>query len=122
MVASANKSFIYSHLKAQEANMKAQHARFTGGTNSVLTVMLHTGKRGHNLKVSVRTPGEKTTTGLRSTVKEDAEAAAQFKALCADAVKRGWTPRAGRSTFAEMPAPPTAKSAKAAKSTRAATK
>lgn len=99
--------------------MKTQSARFTGGTNSTLMVMLHTGKRGHNLKVSVRTPGEKTTTGMRSTVKDDAEAMEQFKALCADAVKRGWTPKAGRSTFSEMPAPPTAK---AAKSTKSATK
>lgn len=96
--------------------MKTQHARFTGGTNSTLTVMLHTGKRGHNLKVSVRTPGEKTTTGLRSTVKGDEDAAAEFEALCADAVKRGWTPKTGRSTFSEMPVPPTAKAAKATKS------
>lgn len=96
--------------------MTNQTARFTGGTNSILTVMLHKGKRGHNLKVSVRTPGEKTTTGLRSTVTDEAEAQAQFKLLCANAMKQGWTPKAGRSTFSEMPTPPTTKAApKAAK-------
>lgn len=95
--------------------MKDQFATFTGGTNSTLTVRLHKGKKGHNLKVSVRTPGEKTTTGLRSTVTDEVEATARFKALCADAAKQGWTAKVGRSTFINMPAPPTTKPAPVAK-------
>jgi len=93
--------------------MKNQFARFTGGTNSTMTVMLDSGSKGHNLKVTVRTPGEKTTTGMRSTHADEAEAATKFKALCADAVKQGWTAKAGRAaTFTEMPAPPAKAAAK----------
>lgn len=92
--------------------MQNQFARFTGGT-STMTILLHTGKRGtHNVKTSVRTPGEKTTTGMRSTHTDEAEAAAQFKSLCVDAVKRGWAAKTtSRATFSEMPAPPTGKPA-----------
>ncbi|MDO8795213.1 MAG: hypothetical protein Q7J25_11395 [Vicinamibacterales bacterium] len=67
--------------------MKNHFARFTGGTNSTMTVMLDSGSKGHNLKVTVRTPGEKTTTGMRSTHPDEAEANAQFKTLCANAIK-----------------------------------
>jgi hypothetical protein len=89
--------------------MRNQFARFTGGT-STMTILLHTGKRGtHNLKASVRTPGEKTTTGMRSSHTDEADAVAQFRALCVDAVKQGWTAKTtSRATFSEMPAPPTA--------------
>jgi len=50
--------------------------------------MLDSGSKGHNLKVTVRTPGEKTTTGMRSTHSDETQAAAKFNALCADAVKQ----------------------------------
>ena len=93
--------------------MENRSARFTGGTNSTMTVMLDSGSKGHNLKVTVRTPGEKTTTGMRSTHTNEAEADTKFKALCANAIKQGWTAKAGRATFTEMPAAP-AKTAKTA--------
>jgi hypothetical protein len=92
-------------------------ARFTGGESNLM-VILHKGKRGHNLKVTVRTPGEKTTTGMRSSHTDEAEAEARFKTLCAEAEKEGWALKAGRSTFHEMPAPPTAKPASAKKPAR----
>ncbi len=87
--------------------MKNQTARYTGG-NSTLEVQLAAGKRGQNVRVTFRTPGEKTTSGCRELIADEAKAKARFDALCADAVKRGWTLKVGRNQFTEVPAPPTA--------------
>jgi hypothetical protein len=91
--------------------MKNQVARFTGGVNSTLEVQLTTGKKGQNVRVSVRTPGEKTQTGCRNLFTEPAKATAKFDALVADALKRGWIAKAPRNAFTEVPAPPTGKTA-----------
>jgi hypothetical protein len=92
--------------------MKTQVVRFTGGADSTLEILLTPGKRGLNLRAKVKAPNTKTQTGCRAVFADEAQAVARFAALGAEATKRGWALKVGRSTFSEIPAAPAAKGKK----------
>jgi len=70
-------------------------AKYTAANGGKLTVRAADGRRGINIGVTVKNPGEKALTGCQQTfeLSETAEAQANeaFDKLCADAVTQGWT-------------------------------
>ena len=99
--------------------METTRSRFTGH-GSKLIISLRRGKRGVNVSATVRVPGEKSQTGMRSTHQKEDTARAEFDKLVAAAAQRGWSPQTV-GTFTEIPAPvaPDPAKAKAKKVARA---
>ena len=89
--------------------------KFKAG-DQMLTLTMQQGKRGFNVKASVKTGSgkgaPKADTGCRESFKTEAEAKSAFSKLTAEATKRGWVEQAAtttRNAFTAIPAP-TAKS------------
>lgn len=81
------------------------------GSDQTLTVVAAKGKRGINLKSSVKTgkgKGQpKAVTGTRATVLTEADAKTRFDALVRDAEKAGWkrVTVTSKNAFTSIPAP-----------------
>ena len=72
-----------------------KNAKFTAASGGKLTVRALEGRRGINVGVTVKNPGEKALVGCQSTFElsdtAEAQASAEFDKLCADAITQGWT-------------------------------
>ena len=88
------------------------------GTQTLTIVAAH-GKRGWNVKASIKTGtgkgADKAVTGCRETFKAEAEAKSAFAKLVAEGTKRGWVEKVvtTRNAFSSIPEPK-GKKAKAA--------
>jgi hypothetical protein len=79
---------------------------------ATLTVIRSVGKRGINVRASLKADGDKkAATGCRSTHTTEAEANAAVEALKNATLQRGWTERvkttaASKQAFTEIPVAP----------------
>jgi hypothetical protein len=86
--------------------------------NQTLTLTSAEGKRGWNVRASLKTGGgkgsPKAITGCRQIVKTEPEAKKVIERLAADAIARGWVEvvKTTRNAFSEVP-PPASPAAKA---------
>jgi hypothetical protein len=97
-------------------NNDSKTAQFSGGKAELAIVMSQTPK-GFVVRASFKQPEAKRTSGCVETYEDTAKAQAQFDKLCAEALRKGWTPRVQRrSAFTELPAPPAIVAAKGKKS------
>jgi len=70
--------------------MKNLKARYSVN-GAKLTITTRNGKKGINVAATLRVPGQKATTGSRSTHESEADATAAFNLLCETAVAKGWS-------------------------------
>lgn len=79
--------------------------------NETLTIVAAQGKRGINVKASVKSGSgkgaPKAQTGCRAKFDKVDEAVSAFEKLCAESLKRGWTRKAisAKNVFSAIPAP-----------------
>lgn len=85
-------------------------AKYSSG-NQLLTISAISGKRGVNVKATLKIGKEKAQTGCRETYKDDKTAQKAFDKLCSESESRGWNKKttSSRTAFTTIPDAPKGK-------------